>query len=164
MAKHIGNQLPAEVVAALDGRDLDRKFGKTYLIMTTDQDGTPRPCMLSAGEMLATGPDAIRLALWPGSRTGANLARGGRVVACYVAPDTVLYIRGKSRALAPWDNPQIDPKIPKIERFEIAVESVESDGHEGLPVVHGIEFTADDAARKPMIDSWLPVLDALRAP
>jgi flavin reductase (DIM6/NTAB) family NADH-FMN oxidoreductase RutF len=157
MAKHIGNQLPAEVIAALDGRDLEGKFGKTYLIMTTDQDGTPRPCMLSAGEMLVNRPDAIRLALWPGSRTGANLARGGRVVACYVAPETVLYIRGKSRALAAWDN-------PKIDRFEILVESVESDGHEGLPVVHGIEFTADDAARKPMMDSWLPVLDALRAP
>jgi hypothetical protein len=157
MAKHLGNQLPAEVIAALDGRDLGRKFGQTYLILTSDPDGTPRPCMLSAGEILATDSATIRLALWPGLHTGANLARGGRVVACYIAADTVLYVRGRSRALQPCAE-------PKIERFEINVESVESDAHEGLPVIHGIEFTADATVRQTTIDSWQPVLEALRAP
>jgi flavin reductase (DIM6/NTAB) family NADH-FMN oxidoreductase RutF len=156
MAKLVGNRLPRPVLDALDGNELDAKFGQTFLVLTTDSDGTPRPCMLSAGEMLALGPETIRLALWPGSRTGANLARGGRVVVCYVAVDIVLYIRGRSRSLGAWKNPE-------IERFEIVVNSVESDMHEGLPVVHGIEFTADSSLRRQTIEAWQHVLQALRA-
>ncbi len=155
MSKHLGDRLPAEFLAALDGRDLERKYGETYLVMTADPDGTPRPCMLSAGELLARDERSIRLALWPNGRTGANLRRGGRVVVCYIAPNLVFYVRGRSRELAPG-------RDPEIERFEVTVEAVDSDAHEGLPVAHGIAFTSTAEVRQTMLGQWRKVLQALR--
>ncbi len=155
MSKHLGDKLPRELIAALDGRDLERKYGATYVVMTGDPDGTPRPCMLSAGELLAVNDRTIRMALWPNGRTGANLRRGGRVVICFVAPELVFYVRGHPRELAPGHDPE-------IERFEVTVESVDSDAHEGLPVTHGIVFGSTPEVRRTMLEQWRKVLDALR--
>jgi flavin reductase (DIM6/NTAB) family NADH-FMN oxidoreductase RutF len=155
MAKYLGDRLPAEFLSALDGRDLERKYGDTYIVLTADPDGLPRPCMLSAGELLALDDRTVRLALWPKGRTGANLRRGARVVICFVASNLVLYVRGHTRELAPGHDPE-------IERFEVAVESVDSDSHEGLPVAHGIAFTSTPEMRQTMLEQWRKVLDALR--
>jgi flavin reductase (DIM6/NTAB) family NADH-FMN oxidoreductase RutF len=156
MSTHLGDRLPAEFVAALDGRNLERKYGQTYVVLTTDPDGVPRPCMLSAGELLALDDRTVRIALWPNGHTGANLRRGGRVVICFVAPNLVLYVRGRPRELAPGHDLE-------IERFEVAVEAVDSDAHEGLPVVHGIEFTSTPELRRVMLEQWRKTLEALRA-
>ena len=156
MSTHLGDYLPADFIAALNGRDLERKYGEAYIVLTTDPDGTARPCMLSAGEMLAVDDRTIRIALWPNGRTGANLRRGGRAVICLVAPNLVLYVRGRSRELA-------SNREPEIERFEVSVESVDSDSHEGLPVLHGIAFTSTPEVRATMLGQWRMVLDALRA-
>jgi hypothetical protein len=77
MSKVIGDRLPDEITRAFDGRDLGSKIGPAHLLVTTDEDGMPRPCMRSAGEVLATGDDRLRLILWTGSTTCRNLARGG---------------------------------------------------------------------------------------
>ncbi|MGH7907291.1 MAG: hypothetical protein ACREP6_11755 [Candidatus Binataceae bacterium] len=156
MSQHLGDKLPPDFLSALDGRDLARKFGQTYILLTADPGGLPRPCMLSAGELLALDERTIRAALWPGGKTGANLRRDGRIVICFVAPGVVLYVRGGATALGPCSNPD-------IERFQIKVDSVESDAHEGLPVVSGIVFTAaGDEVRRKMLDGWNRVLIALR--
>src|SRR6187551_3092833 len=78
MSRLLGDTLPDDLVAALDGTGPAGKVGQAYLLVTSDEDGTPRPCMLSAGELLAVDGRRVRLALWSGSRTSANLARGGR--------------------------------------------------------------------------------------
>lgn len=155
MSKYLGDRLPAELMAALDGHGLERKYGATYVVLTADPDGVPRPCMLSAGELLALDDRTVRVALWPNGRTGANLRRGGKLVICFVAPNLVLYVRGRPRELAPAHDPE-------IERFEVAVESVDSDAHEGLPVAHGIAFTSTPEIQRAMLEQWRKVLDALR--
>ncbi len=155
MSKYLGDRLPAEFLGALDGRDLEHKYGETYVVLTADPDGAPRPCMLSAGELLALDDRTVRIALWPNGRTGANLRRGGQVVICYIAPNLVLYVRGRPRELAP-------ARDPEIERFEVAVDSVDSDAHQGLPVVHGIVFTSTSEVRRAMLEQWRKVLAAQR--
>ena len=59
MAKSLGDRLPQTVLRAFDGNDLEAKVGPAHLLVTVDPDGSPRPCMLSAGEVLA--PDDRRL-------------------------------------------------------------------------------------------------------
>jgi hypothetical protein len=98
MSRLLGDTLPDDLVAALDGTGLRGKVGQAYLLVTSDEDGTPRPCMLSAGELLAVDGRRVRVALWAGSRTSANLARGGRALFCHVAPGTGVYVRGPVRA------------------------------------------------------------------
>ena len=156
MSKLIGDTLPDDLVRELDGADLADKVGPAYLLLTSDEDGTPRPCMLSAGETLALDGKRLRFALWRGSRTGANLARGGRALFCHVAPGTVVYVRGPVRAL------DAGPEL-NLDCFELAVESVESDDHAGMPVTSGIEFAIERDDPAVVVDAWERQLAGLRA-
>lgn len=143
-------------MAALDGTGLAGSVGKAYLLVTSDDDGTPRPCMLSAGELLAVDRRLVRLALWPGSRTSANLARGGRALLCHVAPRTVVYVRGAVRSLDAGPDPELDC-------FELEVDAVESDEHAGMPVLTGITFSVEGADPAGVVATWERQLALLRA-
>jgi hypothetical protein len=155
MSKLIGDTLPDDLFHALDGGSLDEKVGPAYLLVTSDEDGTPRPCMLSAGEVLAPDGRRLRFALWKGSRTCANLARGGRALFCHVAPRTVVYVRGPVRALeAPETN---------LDCFELEVDSVESDDHAGMPVTTGITFAVERGDPAAVVEAWERQLAGLRA-
>jgi len=154
VSKRIGDALPSEVLAALDGRDLERKIGPAHLLLTADADGTPRPCMLSAGEILAVDGRTLRFALWPGTRTSANLERRTAAVFCYVAPGSVLYVRGPTRPL--------DGAEGSLRYFELAVESVESDAHAGMPVTSGISFAVERGDPAALAEAWQRQLAPLR--
>jgi hypothetical protein len=156
MSKLIGDTLPDDLVRELDGADLAHKVGPAYLLLTSDEDGTPRPCMLSAGETLALDGKRLRFALWRGSRTGANLARGGRALFCHVAPRTVVYVRGPVRAL------DAGPDL-NLDCFELGVDSVESDDHAGMPVTSGIEFAIERDDPAVVVEAWERQLAGLRA-
>ena len=156
MSKLIGDSLPDDLVAALDGTGLAGKVGPAYLLVTSDEDGTPRPCMLSAGETLAPDPKHLRFALWRGSRTCANLTRGGRALFCHVAPRTVVYVRGPVRAL------DAGPEL-NLDCFELEVDSVESDDHAGMPVTTGIAFAVERDDPAVVVAAWERQLAGLRA-
>lgn len=154
MSTRIGDALPREVIDALDGTQLERKIGPAHLLVTTDEDGTPRPCMLSAGELLAAGERALRLALWAGSHTSKNLSRGAPALLCYVTPGTVLYVRGRPRLLAGGGDSALDC-------FELGVESVESDDHPGMPVTSGLCFGIGEQDPVEVASVWARQLAAL---
>ena len=156
MSEFLSDKLPDVCIAAFNGRDLDQKFGDTYVLLTTDPDGTPRPCMLSAGEVLGIDERTIRLALWMGTQTVANLARGVRAVMCFVAPRTVLYIKGMPHRLA------LRPEAG-LEYFEIRVDRVDSDVHEGMPVTRGIRFTSEAQPMVSVLKAWQKILKELGA-
>lgn len=155
MSKVVSDRLPQQIVRAFDGRDLESKIGPAHLLVTTDDDGTPRPCMLSAGEVLAPSDDRLRLILWTGSTTCHNLARGGPVLLCYVVGGDLWYVKGTPRALPPASS-------SKLERFEVEVHSVESDKHEGMPVTGGITFGLDRVDAAKVTAGWERQLAALR--
>jgi hypothetical protein len=77
-------RLPADVVALLDGSDLTARVGLTFELLTAGADGWPGVALLSAGEVLAVDASTVRLALWPATRTTANLGRTGRAVLAFV--------------------------------------------------------------------------------
>jgi hypothetical protein len=156
MSRLLGDTLPDALVGALDGTGLAGKVGQAYLLVTSDEDGTPRPCMLSAGELLALDGRQVRVALWAGSRTSANLARGDTALLCHVAPRTVVYVRGPVRALDAGADLDLDC-------FELEVASVESDEHHGMPVTTGITFAVEDEAPAAVVANWERQLARLRA-
>lgn len=155
MTKPIGDRMPEEVVLAFDGHDLSRKIGPAYVLVTVDPSGAPRPCMLSAGEVLAVDDRRLRVALWPKTHTVQNLQAGGPTLFCYVAPGTVVYLRGRPRPLG-------QDEATKLERFEIEVESVESDTHAGMPVTQTITFSIGSADPAEVVRSWARQVDSLR--
>jgi len=156
MSKLLGDTLPEDLLRALDGAALADKIGPAYLLVTTDEDGTPRPCMLSAGETLATDERHLRFALWRGSRTCTNLMRGDRALFCHVAPRTVIYVRGPVRVL------DAGPDL-NLDCFELAIDSVESDDHAGMPVTSGITFAVERDDPAVVVAAWERQLTGLRA-
>lgn len=156
MTRAIGDRLPEAILEAFDGRDLEGKIGPAHLLITVDRDGRPRPCMLSAGEILALDDTRFRVGLWPGTRTSENLAAGSPALLCFVAPGTVLYVRGAARALEPVEG-------VTLARFEIAVSSVESDIHPGMPVTQAITFSIESKDAAAVADSWRQQIEALRS-
>ena len=156
MAKLLGERLPETVLWAFDGNDLETKVGPAHLLITVDPDGSPRPCMLSAGEVLAPDDRRLRVLLWAGTGTSRNLAAGGPVLFCFVEGSEVVYVKGDPRPL---------PREGRggFERFEIQVQAVETDRHAGLPVTSGITFGVDGGDRAKVARGWERQLAALRA-
>lgn len=156
MAKSLGDRLPETVLRAFDGQDLEDKVGPAHLLVTVDPDGSPRPCMLSAGEFLAADDRRLRVLLWAGTGTCRNLAGGGPVLLCYVEGAEIVYVKGDPRPL---------PREGRggFERFEIQVRTVETDRHAGLPVTGGITFGVEGGDRAKVARGWERQLAALRA-
>ena len=75
MSRIEGTELNQDLLTLLDGTDLDNKVGETILLLTVSDSGWPHLAMLSAGEVLATRPGEVRMALWKGTTTGNNLRR-----------------------------------------------------------------------------------------
>jgi hypothetical protein len=155
MSEWIGSELPKAVAEAFDGSDLERKIGTGHLLVTLDQDGTARPCMLSAGEVLAIDKNEMRLGVWRGTHTAANLASDRALIFCFVTAGNVLYIRGKSKALTPVES-------GSLAIFTLTVDSIESDFHAGMPVINGISFTVSAQRRQDVVVSWSQQLAELR--
>lgn len=156
MSKQLGNRLPPEVVDAFDGRNLANKVGAGYVAATHDEDGQIRFCMLSAGEILVIDERTLRIGLWAGTRSSKNLKRGSPLNVCFVAPSTVLYIRGSAREL---DGP---PSSGRMDGFEMTVESVISDAHAGLPVTHTIGFACEGMDEATLVREWKAKVQFLR--
>lgn len=148
--------MPQEVLNALDGEALEQKIGPAHLLVTGDVDGTPRPCMLSAGELLAHDEHRLRVALWSGSRTSENLGRGGSALLCYVTAGRVLYVRGRARRLE-------GAAAQGLDLFELQVDSVESDDHPGMPVTSGLRFSVEHPSNSEVLAGWQRQVQALRS-
>ncbi len=69
--------IPHEITIYLNGEDLVTK-NVALQLSTVDSDGWPHVALLSAGEMLVLPDGLIRLIIFPGSGTAANIARDGR--------------------------------------------------------------------------------------
>ncbi len=88
-----GTDLPADLIGLLAGEQLEDGVGLVIQVLTADDDGWPRSCLLSAGEVLATGPQRLRLALWTGTHSTANLTRSGRATLVFVWDGAAFAVR-----------------------------------------------------------------------
>jgi hypothetical protein len=77
-----------EWLQQFDGRLGDGALSRGAILATTGGEGWPHLAYLSAGEILAQH-GGISIALWPNSRTAANIARDGRAILHVVAEGRV---------------------------------------------------------------------------
>jgi hypothetical protein len=72
--------MPAAWARQFDGTALETKLHVATVLGTIDEAGWPHLAYLSVGEVLAYGTRTFSFALWPASRSTANLRRTGRGV------------------------------------------------------------------------------------
>ncbi len=156
MPRSIGKALPINLMDLLAGHDLARREGLTLLLVTTALDGWPHIAMLSAGEVLATGPSEVRLALWPSSSTTANLAHSGRSLLMIVAGNASYYVRLAARRGG-------DLSLSHGPRafFVATVEDVLEDVVGYAEITSGIAFRLKEPAA--VIAAWTEAVAAMRS-
>ncbi|MGH3374964.1 MAG: hypothetical protein ACRDP6_09505 [Actinoallomurus sp.] len=147
MGDLLGDRLPDELVRALGDEALAAPEQPAFPLVTTDEDGAPRICMVSAGELLVRDERRLRVALWRGTRTARNLGRGGTALLWAVSPGSVIYVRAMPIRLT-------NPEPAGLECFELAVTSVTADVHAGMPVTGGITFRSDQPDHAGTVTGW----------
>jgi hypothetical protein len=156
MSRALGNAMPARVVTLLDGEKLSEKTHLVFLLVTQDADGYPRPAMLSVGEVLTRGPSELRLALYSGSSTTANLRRAGKLSLALADGGFGYYVRATAREMA-----VMDPDLAGLAAFDVVVDDVLEDGEPIAEVTSGFTMRlTGDGTR--VLAMWEATIRALR--
>lgn len=143
------------MVALLDGTDLQARVGLTLELITVDADGWPRVALLSAGEVLAATSSALALALWPGSRTTANLERSARGLLAFVHDGAAFRLGLQARRV---DDLHVAGELRAA--FDAPVVSVARDEVPYARLRDGITHELVDPART--LARWRATVEALR--
>jgi len=130
------------------------RVGLTILLLTTSDEGWPQVAMLSVGEVLAVDDRRLRLALWVGSGSTANLSRGRRATVMLVVGAETYYLRVRTRRLA-------DLALSRGPRacFEAEVEDVLVDVVAYATVTTGIGFRLNQPEE--VLPAWEETVAAL---
>jgi hypothetical protein len=154
LSRSIGPRLPPEIERLLDGTDLDARVGATFTLVTTGPDGWPSFALLSAGEVLATADDTVRVALWPTSTSTANLGATGRGT-LVVIDRGVSYLRLEARR-----GPDLAFGGGALAYFECRVADVLEDIVTYATITSGITFELPDSG--PVVARWRATIEGLR--
>jgi hypothetical protein len=146
--------LPGAVEECLSGSDLAAGVGFTLQLLTTDEAGWPHCALLSVGEVVAVR-DRLRLALWPTSRTTANLTRDGRGVLGFADGGAWYTARLQTTRRADISAPS------PLAVFDAAVIGMVKDEVPYATLRDGITFELTDP--EPVLERWRATVDALRA-
>ncbi len=152
--KNLGPVLPEPLLPLVDGHDLRAASGHTFLLLTAAEGDWPHTAMLSAGEVLAVD-GSLRLALWPGSATTANLTENGRASLLCVVPPATYQLRLEARRL-----PDVSVTGRPRALFEAAIVEALEDTVAYANVTSGIHFELVDQAAT--LASWSAAAAAMR--
>jgi hypothetical protein len=149
----VTTELPADLLALLDGTSLEERVGETILVLANGDDGWPRVATVSVGELLATGPASLLLTLYTTSRTSEAVRRVGRALLLFARKGGITRV---AVGVAETTGPDAARAV-----FLCAVERVEIDAVPYARVTHGIGFEVLDADA--VIPRWRRQLEELRA-
>jgi hypothetical protein len=148
-------ELPHALQEAWDGTRATALVGQTAVLVTVEGSGSPHVALLSAGEVAVTAPDTVHFALWPASRTTANLESGREALLLMVHAGGLCKIALRPRRLA-------DLELASGTRACLRGDVVRvSDDRVGYASVTApISFALDDPAGT--VERWTATLSALR--
>ncbi|ATH94343.1 hypothetical protein ACH95_03360 [Bacillus glycinifermentans] len=149
------SQISRELLELLDGKNLASKRCEAMMLQTVTEDGWPHTAMISAGEILALNETDVRLALWKGTTTTANIARTGRAMLVTCWKGKAHYVR-----LSLSELPELkDAKHPRA-RFSGTVESAREDIAKYADIISGVQIELKDEAA--VLKRWEETLEELR--
>ncbi|QII47608.1 pyridoxamine 5'-phosphate oxidase family protein [Bacillus paralicheniformis] len=148
-------QLSNELFQLINGEKLAGKRREAMMLQTVTEDGWPHTAMISAGEILALNKTDIRLALWQGTTTTANIARTGRALLVTCWKGKAYYVRLSLKKL-----PELkDAKHPRA-RFAGTVEAAREDIAKYADIISGVQIELKDEAA--VLRRWEETLEELR--
>ncbi len=146
--------LSPEIVEFLNGQSLQDKQHEAMLLLTVSEEGWPHAAMLSAGEVLATGSAELRIALWTGTQTSANLKRTQQATLVMIHQGRAIYIRLACESLGVLEH----ARHPR-ERFLARVAAYREDVAAYADITSGIAFSLNNPAEG--LARWAETLEEL---
>ena len=99
MSKHLGNQLPAELMQKLEQGAFYREGGLGLPVLTLDEQGWPHVAMAPGAVAAESG--VLFFALGGRTSSRRNAERDGRVTLLIAGPGTLYYIKGRAEVVRP---------------------------------------------------------------
>jgi hypothetical protein len=156
VSRHLDPLVPPALRELLDSDDLAAAEGFTMLLVTVTAEGWPHVAMVSVGEVVVSGSDSLRLALWPGSTATRNLTPGGLATLAAVVGGTSYSLR-----LAVTRAGQVEtPLAGQLARFEARVEGASADEAPYAVLESGVRFRLKDPPA--VLARWAELRQALR--
>jgi len=157
MSRPLPAAVPPAVRALLDADPGDPLAdGVTLLLLTVRDDGWSHQAMISVGEVVAVGEDALRLAVWPGSTSTHNLRERRRATLTAVI-DGVAYTL--FLAVEPCGELET-PLAGKLDRFDARVRAASADEAPYATLESGVRFRLKD--RDSVLARWREAREELR--
>ncbi|MDR4956778.1 pyridoxamine 5'-phosphate oxidase family protein [Bacillus sonorensis] len=148
-------QISSELLELLNGKNLASKRHEAMMLQTVTEDGWPHTAMISAGEIIALNGTDIRLALWKGTTTTANIVRTGRAMLVTCWKGKAHYVR-----LSLSELPELKGAKHPRARFSGTVESTREDIVKYADIISGIQIELKD--EEAVIKRWEETLEELR--
>ena len=156
MSRPLDPVVPPALRERLDSDDLAASEGFTMLLVTVTGDGWPHLAMLSVGEVVASGDQSLRLALWPGSTATHNLTPSGQATLAAVVDGTSYSVR-----LAVARTGEVEtPLAGQLARFEARVKAASADEAPYAVLESGVRFRLKDSDAT--LARWAELREALR--
>jgi len=112
--------------------------------------------MVTPGELVASGPQQLRVALYQESTATRNLRAGSPATICLADGGAAYYIKATSEVTTVEAEP-----LKGLAVFTLTPKHVLKDGEEGAEVTSGFRFR-DLRGDKAVLDQWVPIVDALK--
>jgi hypothetical protein len=135
MSTFLGNELTAELVERLSGKEISSKAGKAILLVTVDDKNWPHPAMLSYYEVVAKGCGRIDLAVGKTSTTARNLRERGKITLLLTDEGMNYYIKGDAVEAR-----ESLEEVPFMSLFRVKVDQLLEDQEPGAAITSGITF------------------------
>ena len=148
------NRIPADIVRALDGDNLEARLDEAIRLSTVTDNGWPHTAELTVGEILSLGSHDLLVAIWPESHTTANLRRNSHVTLSIVADFALFELRGQAKLIAEGQTSL------GLAVFRIHIERVEEHRSDYADVRSGLSFRLHDPQRT--LARWREQIAALR--
>jgi hypothetical protein len=146
MARSLGNEIPAKIVALLADDTFADWVGVdddwlAILVLSATNDGWPHLAMVSLGEIVAINPRALRLALWPTSTAATSVWREQRATLALIHEGAAYSIRCAARRGADLVLPG---DVGQLACFGLRVEDVSEDKAPYAVLTSGVTFRLND--------------------
>lgn len=140
MSREVGPQLPDDLHRILADEPPETQRGRAVVLVSVDPAGYAHPALLSYREVGARSRESVRLVVYAGSNTTANLRASGLVTLLFVDERFVYYVKGKATEI-PAHRTGADARFAT---FDVAVTSVLADApradEAGAHLTSGITF------------------------
>lgn len=148
-------RLPRELQQLLGGDGLADKIGLTLLLNTVAEEGWPHVALLSVGEVVAISPTSLGLALWPETRTTANLSSAGKGT-LFLVHDGAAY----TMEIATQRLDDLEVEGAALACFAAELRSVATDVADYAELTGGVSFRLHDPAG--VVPRWEKTVAAMR--